>query len=526
MKSNIEILSDISFALSHYKWTALSIVWLTCAIAWLYVYSLPDVYEAHARVYLDTQSLLKPLLKGLAVDSDVEDAIALMTKAVLSRPNLEKIARETDLDLATITEVDKQQLLDLLARDIVITMERGAGSLYNIVYTNSEPTKAYAVVKAVLDSLMEQTLGASRSESVLAQSFLRDQTDRYETALREAEEKLAAFKKKHIGLLPGDRGGYYERLQAAISKREAIGEELREAMLRRDELRRQLQGETRMVGGGHAGPNAESQRLNGYLADLKELKAKYTDRHPAVVALMGKISALKEEMASSSGGDSEKSAEFVGINEVYQTLKIALSEAEVKVASLRQRMQEQDEKIAKLQGLVDTIPQVEADLKELNRGYEVTKSQYLSLKQRMEMARISREAEQSSDDVKFNIIDPPIVPLKPIGPNRMFLLMVATGLSIGCALGVVYLLFWIHPVVYSVKTIDTEFGLPVYGVVSAPDVFHKPVGTRIGEVFVTFLIVALLLAFIGAIAFNKEGSRYTRAAIDEARSVWAREQAG
>ena len=73
--------------------------WLLCPIGWLGVTTLPDQYESSARVYVDTQSLLRPLMKGLMVETDPNTQIRLMIKTLLSRPNLERITRMTDLDL-------------------------------------------------------------------------------------------------------------------------------------------------------------------------------------------------------------------------------------------------------------------------------------------------------------------------------------------------------------------------------------------------------------------------------------------
>ena len=75
--------------------------WLLCPIGFLYVASLPDTYQSKAIVFVDTRSVLQPLLRGIAIQSNPEQEVTMMAKTLLSRSNVEQIARESDLDLAT-----------------------------------------------------------------------------------------------------------------------------------------------------------------------------------------------------------------------------------------------------------------------------------------------------------------------------------------------------------------------------------------------------------------------------------------
>lgn len=73
--------------------------WLICPMGWYFVSSMPNVYQSQAKVYVDTQSLLRPLLRGLTIETDPNMQIQLMVKTLLSRPNLERISRMVDLDI-------------------------------------------------------------------------------------------------------------------------------------------------------------------------------------------------------------------------------------------------------------------------------------------------------------------------------------------------------------------------------------------------------------------------------------------
>ena len=78
--------------------------WLICPIGFIYVATLPDQYASRAQVFVDTRSVLQPLLRGLAIQTNPDQEIQMMAKTLLSRSNVEIIARESDLDIAAQTE--------------------------------------------------------------------------------------------------------------------------------------------------------------------------------------------------------------------------------------------------------------------------------------------------------------------------------------------------------------------------------------------------------------------------------------
>src|SRR6266404_7880519 len=84
---------------TRYRWAALIVAWVVALVGWALVMTIQDVYEARARVFVDTESVLKPLLSGLAVNTDVTSRVNLMARVIMGRPNLERVARETDLSL-------------------------------------------------------------------------------------------------------------------------------------------------------------------------------------------------------------------------------------------------------------------------------------------------------------------------------------------------------------------------------------------------------------------------------------------
>ena len=95
----------------RFRWLGLAAAWLVCVIGWFAIYTVPDVYEANARVYVDSKGILRPLLEGLAIDPDVASGLDLVRQVLLSRPQIEQVARDTGLDSTARTPEEKETLI-------------------------------------------------------------------------------------------------------------------------------------------------------------------------------------------------------------------------------------------------------------------------------------------------------------------------------------------------------------------------------------------------------------------------------
>jgi polysaccharide chain length determinant protein (PEP-CTERM system associated) len=155
------------------------------------------------------------------------------------------------------------------------------------------------------------------------------------------------------------------------------------------------------------------------------------------------------------------------MNPVFQNLRLQLSQADADIAELRGQMAAQQALVAELRSRVNTMPEVEAELARLNRDYEVNRQQYDTLLTRLESAKISQEVDQNTDNVKFRIIEPPSVPVKPSGPNRPMLNTMVLLASLAAGLGVAILLGQLRPTFSTRDLLQKVAGIPVLGTISA-----------------------------------------------------------
>ena len=127
----------IARAMWHRRWTGLAVAWLVAIIGSIVLLRIPDRYEASAKIYVDTQTVLRPLMSGLAVQPDTTQVVTMMARTLITRPNVEKLMRNTDLDLSAGTQVDKDKIVDELIKDIKLS--GGRENLYELSYRNSSP---------------------------------------------------------------------------------------------------------------------------------------------------------------------------------------------------------------------------------------------------------------------------------------------------------------------------------------------------------------------------------------------------
>lgn len=514
----------------RFRWAGLAAAWAVCVIGWVVVTSMPDTYESNARVYVDTRSALRPLLQGLTINPDVASDLDLVKQVMLSRPHLEKVARATDLDAGVQTPQDRDNLIQSLQTRIVLEAAdaRSRSSvgegLYRITFRDHSRQKSLEVVRTLLNSFVEDTLGTKRAGSETAQRFLEEQIKEHEDRLSEAENRLSEFKKKNVGRMPDQRGDYFARLQQEQAGLDQAHSALAVADSRRQEIGRQLAGEEPYLFGldsGNGAAAAEGSARSGDVTyriqdlerKLDELLLRYTEKHPEVIATRATLDELRkrqaEELERVRGRQQLTGSMSSSLkqNPVYQNLQLAQKSAEVQAAELRQDVAQRQAKVAELKSLVNTVPEVEAELSRLNRDYEVVHKEYLELVQRRQTASLTDEADRTGT-VKFNVIDPPMASISPVAPNRPMLLsgVLLAGIAVGFA--VAYLLEQLKPVFRTARTLAEITGRPVYGAVRRIGVARDSAAIRLDTLKFSGLAAALMLLYFAVLVLHETGVRF------------------
>ncbi len=453
----------------RYRWSAVLFSWLVCGMGWLVVYSIPNTYEASARLYVDADVVLTPLLRGLAVDSASAAQLDVLQRTLLSRPNLEKLISKTDLELDLQGASDREALVAQLATDIRITPQ--TRNLFTIAYRSTVPKLAYEVVRTMLTTFVESKTGNNRNDLESAGKFLGVQIALYERQLQEAERKRAEFRVKYIDILPSGDGGI-SRLEAQQSNVRALQGQLLDAVARRGSLAHELSVTPQLVvtetdGGGPGGVTG-AFRLRDAERTLQELRLRYTEQHPDVVAQRDLVAAIKSgSMASSepSAPSRDNLRNRSVPNPVFEQMKVRNLENDSVIASLQRQMLDATRERDRLEEIARGAPQLQADYANVNRDYEVLRKNYDDLLVRRESMRISSAAEADGDKVKVQVIDPPQVPQNPVAPRRVVLMSAVLAAGLGAGVGLALLLVQMDQSFHTVEDLR-DMGFPVVGGVS------------------------------------------------------------
>lgn len=457
----------------RFRWWGLALAWIVGAVGGVVIYTMPDKYESSARVFVDTQSILRPLMSGLAVQPNVDQQIAILSRTLISRPNVEKLITMADLDLGVKNAAQREALITTLSKGLQI---RGTGrdNLFTLAYADVEAARAQRIVQALVSLFVESGLGGKRQDSDTARRFIEEQIKNYEQKLVDAENRLKEFRLRNMALLGDGARDYVTQIAQLNGQLAQAKLELREAENSRDAMQRQLVGEEPVL--LPQTPNASNVsipeidgRIDALKRNLDDMMQRYTDQHPDVIGARRVIEQLEQQKleeveARRKAGPGQFGS--LNSNPVFQQMKLSLAESESRVASMRARVSEYESRLAQLEGAAKMLPELEAEMTQLNRDYAVHKTNYDSLVARRESANIAVEMDNQSGIAEFRLIDPPSLPVKPSAPNRLLLMPVAgaAGLAIGLAL--TFLLSQLRPSFVDGRGLREVTGLPVLGTVS------------------------------------------------------------
>jgi polysaccharide chain length determinant protein (PEP-CTERM system associated) len=491
------------------RWLGVISAWVIALCGWAVVEIMPDRYQADARVYVDTQSVLRPLLIGLAVQPNMDQMVTMMSRTLISRPNLEKVIGMANLADTLKSGEDREKLIARLGKDITIK-SAGGENLYTITYVDNDPMIAKHIVQSLLTLFVEGSAGDKRKDSDSARHFIEEQLQTNRERLVAAENAITAFKRRHMGLLPGEGPGYYARLsetKATLNKAEL---DLNEAENSRDSIKKQLASETdsELVSqtadktiAAKAIPESELDgRIHALEQRLDTLRLSYTEQHPDIVALVPMIAQLKAQKKLEVQTRESLPVSARPKSPVNQQLTVALTTAEANVAAIRTRVAEYKKRYFELQADASAMPQVEAEFTQLTRDYDVTKMRYDELLKRRDSAQMSGDMEASNVATAFQVVDPAHVPFAPKAPNRPLLMsLVLLGALVG-GLAIAIVAGQMKPTFSDEQRLREVTGLQVLGTVALASTETQNARRIRGLIGFAFSLASLLSAYAAIMA--------------------------
>ena len=464
------------------RWHGLITMWIVCLVGWGIVATIPDVYEARARIFVDTNEVLPALVNTETLNPLRE--VDIVRRTLLSRPNLERVIRRTDMDLTVENESEMERLITDLTENISLISQ--GDDLFTVKYASGNPrlskednaNLAKRVVQNLIMIFIDENMKGQREVFNETRRFLDEQIAEYERQLEAAERRKADFERENLGMLP-EGTSFSQQIQNLRRELDDVNQRLMQARSSRAALAAQLASQPATIPGalfslaptGDApsyDPTSTEGRIFVLEQQISEAIARgYTAQHPDIVTARKQIAELQKQPRAERPRSNAASRGPQQANPVYVDLSSRVFEKDSEVAALSARQASLNAEIAALRGKAESAPGLEAERSKLNRDYDVLNAKYQELLASREETVVAQRVEQTTQKVQFTIVDPPEVPLKPVAPNRPLLLAGVTfgGLMAGIAMAVA--MSQMHTTYVSLSSLRNRTNLPVLGGVSA-----------------------------------------------------------
>lgn len=454
----------------QHRWLAVAVAWIVALAGALVVWVVPERHEARARVYVDTQTVLRPMMVGLAFQPDIDQQVRMLGRTLISRPNVERLVNNPAIGLEKMEPGQVDAQIESLMKSIKVELT-GGNNLYAISYRDKDPVRARKLVEVLVGMFMESGLDTKRKDSAEASRFIDEQIKQYEGKLTEAENRLKDFKLKNMSVAATTNQDYFARIQTLTDDVNRLRVQLGAAEQSRDATRRELANEEPNLPVAAASavsltPDLDN-RIEAQKRQLDEMLRRYTEEHPDVLTTRRIIAQLEDqrrrEMDALKSSNSTVRRAAAATNPVFQRLRLNLADAEANVASLRSQLGTQQARLEEIRAQANKVPQAEAELVQLNRDYEIMRRNYDQLVQRREAASLGVKIDQTSSMADFRLIEPPRVLPTPVFPSRIQLAIGVMLLSVVTGIAAAYAQTLLNPVFSSERELREFTKRPVLG---------------------------------------------------------------
>jgi polysaccharide chain length determinant protein (PEP-CTERM system associated) len=428
----------------------------------------PKIYESTTVIQVQEQQP-NPLGTERLVREDLQARLKTLTEVALSRPHLLETIRKLNLDVGIESDVQREALIGQIRKSV--SVRRRGNDLFEIAAENQDPVLAMRIASTIVNLFMDENLSMKRGQAYASVEFIEDQLQLYKGKLEASEAALSEFKQAHIGEMPGEQNTNLVQLERLRDSLAQVNMELQEAISRKRFVESRLATEKPMVVSMTTGEAASVEEKIAILQfELSQLLANYTEKHPDIVRIRAEIDKLQKQTMGQGAGAQPLagSGNLSTLNPIHQNLKEQLNNIHITIGTLQTKKAVLTRRIGDFEVKVVSIPEQEKELAVLERDYSVNERIYQMLLMKYEEARISKQLEFTQGGTRFQVIEPAIVPIAPIKPDRLMFL--GAALALGCAAGA--------GTVYGKEYLDTS----TRGVQQAESVYQVPVLAAIPEI--------------------------------------------
>lgn len=487
------------------KWLILGLIGSALAIAVTLCVILPKSYRSKTTILVESQRIPERYVNAV-VSGTVSDRISMVQQSVLSRTFLGMVSDRFGLHSPDATTAQKDSIVEGLKLNIKVETKAaradGRVESFTISFAHSDPIVARDVTAMLANEIIEQNIQTRGMQVEGTTRFLDEEMGKASDSLKQQEQKISEFKKRHMGELPGQVDANLQTLNRLQRDLSTVKDSLEDRSERRMALQKMINsyetigltfgenpggGRSRETGRGATvvSPNIGTRnagiagdplttRLRDLERQLTTLSAEYKDTYPDVIQVKQEIAQLKmrigerqatpprelTEVAVPERARSNKPSSGIVDPYVYD-LKRELDENEIGITALKDQQRRLTVQTREYEQRVEKAPEREQELLVLERDYQNTRRNYESLLEKQLNARISENLEKRQAGETFRVLDVADVPSRPESPDIMKILL--SGLIVGCGLGygTAFGLEYMAGVIRRPEEAESLLGLPV-----------------------------------------------------------------
>lgn len=456
----------------------------------------PQKYTSRSVISVDVTNVIEPLLRGKAeiVDINVNKKIA---DVISSRKILERAMLRIYPEAASYSPQRLEREVKRFAAGMEV-VGSNRSSQATVLYHADNPTTAYESLSAVVQVFLDDRAAEKQKISSGAYNFINSQVVEYKKQLEEAEQRLKAFKSQSVDVSETD---VRRRIADLTGQIKDLQVEIQETQERIRSTKSQLANESQYIEARARNANLE-QRQQVLQDELDRLRLLYQDTYPDIITLKRQLAEINREIANNLAASGLNSAGESSELPLYEELRKQVSANEVMLLTQKRRLQALEKLLADEHELADQVAENQAELLDLTRDYDVTKSVYEEMLERKENARLTMALNNEGQGENYKLDEAPAFPLSMSGIPPLLIFLAAPLVALAAPLGLVLVYVFLDPRYRSAAKLQSALPEGVHFLGKIP---HQstPLSQRLmrKDMIILALWVICLMGFYGYLVY-------------------------
>lgn len=418
-------------------------------------YAFPPKYTSQSLVLVEGQKVPDAYVQPV-ISSDFTQRIATLQQQVLSpsrlQPMLESmgISRQEEQS-KLISQIQANVTVEPVITDMTAA---SAGSKkkkpsanaeplpgFNVSYTDSRAQRAQQICNEITSLILTENSKSRADAAKGTTDFLSRQVDDAKRALDEQDSRLADFKRKYMGQLPGDADNNVRILMTMNSQLDASTQTLYRAQQDKAYTESMMAQQLAAWKATQSASNPQTleQQLGTLQSQLLALQAHYTNDHPDVIKTKADIAEVQKKLdqlnkaAASSTADTANDKSNLAEPPEIRQLRLQVHQYQGVIEQSTADQKRLQNQIQLYQSRAAMSPAIEEQYKLLTRDYDNAQNFYKDLLDKKSKSELATSMESQQQGEVMRILNPASLPESPSFPNR--LLFAGAGLGAGLGLG-------------------------------------------------------------------------------------------